>query len=122
MDPNALLMDGRDNVVTCIKDISAGEEIVYYLEGERKTLRAEEAIPFCHKASLRDIAPGEDVLKYGERIGRATAFIQKGIMTASLSQSRRIRSPRNKPLGRTAGSGFGATAGRKAGPEFATMC
>ena len=51
MDPNALLMDGRDNVVTCIKDISAGEEIVYYLEGERKTLRAEEAIPFCHKAS-----------------------------------------------------------------------
>lgn len=78
MDPNALLMDGRDNVVTCIKDISAGEEIVYYLEGERKTLRAEEAIPFCHKAALRDIAPGEDVLKYGERIGRATAFIQKG--------------------------------------------
>jgi altronate hydrolase len=41
-------------------------------------VRAVEDIPAGHKMALRDIASGENVLKYGMPIGRATAFIPKG--------------------------------------------
>ncbi len=35
-------------------------------------------IPAGHKFALRDIAEGEDVIKYGNPIGHATRFIRKG--------------------------------------------
>ncbi len=39
---------------------------------------AVEAIPTGHKIALRDIAPEEDIVKYGVVIGQATAAIPKG--------------------------------------------
>jgi len=38
----------------------------------------KERIPMGHKFALRDIEPGEYVIKYGERIGIATARIEAG--------------------------------------------
>lgn len=78
MNVNALMMDPSDNVVTCVKDIAAGEEVVYQKAGELCRLTAEEAIPNCHKIALTDIAEGADVLKYGELIGRTTCAVAKG--------------------------------------------
>ena len=35
-------------------------------------------VPYGHKIAVRDIQMGEPILKYGERIGAASADIQKG--------------------------------------------
>ena len=43
-------------------------------------VKAAEAIAFCNKIALRDIASGEEVLKYGEVIGKATEDIRKGCL------------------------------------------
>ena len=78
MDINALLMDNTDNVVTCVREVPAGEKVVYRQDGELKSLTAEETIPYCHKIALTDLPKGSRVLKYGELIGEATKDIQAG--------------------------------------------
>ena len=82
MKINALLMDDTDNVVTCVAEIRPGEEVAYRRGGEVLTLTAAEAIPYCHKIALRDLAEGDEVLKYGELIGRTSAAIGKGCWVA----------------------------------------
>ena len=78
MNINALLMDERDNVVTCVAAVPKGDQIVYQKNGEICTLTAQDDIPCCHKAALEDLPQGAQVLKYGEMIGQATAPIAKG--------------------------------------------
>lgn len=78
MEVNALLMDVTDNVVTCVSDIKAGEQVAYFKEGERLTLTAEEDIPYCHKITLKDIPKGGEIIKYGESLGRTSEAIPKG--------------------------------------------
>lgn len=78
MNINALLMDERDNVVTCVAAVAKGDRIVYQKNGELCALTAEEDIPFCHKAALEDLPQGAQVFKYGEMIGQATAPIVRG--------------------------------------------
>lgn len=78
MEINALLMNENDNVVTCVKEVSAGEEIVYRKGSEMCHLKAVETIPACHKAALVPLDEGTDVHKYGELIGRTTAPIEAG--------------------------------------------
>ena len=55
MNINALLMDERDNVVTCVAAVSKGNQIVYQKGGQVCTLIAEDDIPYCHKAALEDL-------------------------------------------------------------------
>jgi altronate dehydratase small subunit len=43
-----------------------------------KKVEVKEEIPFAHKIALRRISKGGGVVKYGERIGRATRVIQPG--------------------------------------------
>lgn len=42
------------------------------------SIRLADPIPAGHKIALRDILPGEQVIKYGYPIGHATAFIPQG--------------------------------------------
>ena len=56
MKVNALMMDDKDNVVTCVVDIAAGETVVYKKNNEVCTITAKEDIPYCHKIALTDIA------------------------------------------------------------------
>lgn len=79
---NALLMDSSDNVVTCVREVKQGESIVYKQGAKLCTLIAQEDIPYCHKAALADIALGDDIFKYGESLGKATASINKGCWVA----------------------------------------
>ncbi len=76
----AIMIEERDNVATATSDIEPGEEVeVISPSGEvAMRVRASEAIPFGHKLALRDIAPGEDMVKYGERIGVASRSIGAG--------------------------------------------
>lgn len=78
MEVNALLMDAKDNVVTCVKDVPSGGEVIYQKDGEQHTLKARQDIPACHKVALKALAEGEEVLKYGELIGRADCAIEAG--------------------------------------------
>ena len=47
-------------------------------EGEEPVIVARQAIPYGHKVALRPIRAGEPVIKYGERMGIATADIEPG--------------------------------------------
>lgn len=78
MNVNALLMDSRDNVVTCVQDVEAGGQVVYQKDGQTCSLTVRQAIPACHKVALQPLAEGEDVRKYGELIGRTKAPVEAG--------------------------------------------
>ena len=78
MKINALLMDEKDNVVTRVEDVPAGGKVVYRRGNEFCTLQAEEEILNCHKIALVSLKEGDDVVKYGELIGKTSQPIAKG--------------------------------------------
>ena len=78
MKVNALMMDEIDNVVTCVTEVAKGEDVVYQKGSELLSVRAEEDIPYCHKIALKDFDEGDEVLKYGELIGKTNGPIAKG--------------------------------------------
>ena len=78
MKINALLIDDVDNVVTCVTEVAAGSDVFYRKGDEVLSLKAEEDIPYCHKIALKDFAEGDEVIKYGEMIGKTTTAIKKG--------------------------------------------
>lgn len=67
-------IDKRDNLVTCLRDISKGEKIFV----EEAEIFANEDIPIFHKMAITDIAEGGYCYKYGQVIGIATKEIKKG--------------------------------------------
>jgi altronate hydrolase len=67
-------VDPRDHVATALCDIIAGETLD--LHGRSVLARAD--IPKGHKIAIRAAAAGQDVLKYGWPIGRATIDIDIG--------------------------------------------
>lgn len=85
MGINALLMDDDDNVVTCVAEVSAGQNVVYQRNHQICTLKAEENIPYCHKIALRDLDTGDAVIKYGELIGKTNQPIKKGYWVSHLN-------------------------------------
>lgn len=78
MRRDAIVIKKADNVATAIRDIPAGREATVGVEDERIVIRVNQDIPFGHKLALKPIQPGEDILKYGTVIGRATNAIQPG--------------------------------------------
>lgn len=78
MKINALLIDDIDNVVTCVADVPAGADVFYRKGSEILSLKAEEDIPYCHKIALKDFAQDDEVIKYGESLGRTTIAVKKG--------------------------------------------
>jgi len=77
MKVKAIKMNAKDNVATAIDDIESGE-VIGVKNDEIFEIKVLQKIPFGHKIALRDIAKGEEIIKYGEVIGRATAEIKKG--------------------------------------------
>ena len=63
MEINALLMDPKDNVVTVITDVPAGETVTYRNGEQVCSLTAQEDIPYCHKIALVDFAYGSNFIK-----------------------------------------------------------
>ncbi len=68
----------RDNVATVLEKAGQGETIDLTGDGKEKEITAVTEIPTGHKIALGDIAFGENIIKYGVVIGRATADIPKG--------------------------------------------
>ncbi|MBR3503947.1 MAG: altronate dehydratase [Clostridia bacterium] len=80
----ALRIRPEDTVAVALQPLATGEAVE--AGGARVTLI--EDIPMGHKLALRDIAPGEAVIKYGHPIGEATRDIPAG----SLVHTHNLRS------------------------------
>ena len=63
-------IDPRDSVATALRDLEAGER--------EAGVTLAEPVARGHKVALRPIAAGEDVIKFGFPIGRATRAIAPG--------------------------------------------
>lgn len=74
MNNNIIKIHPLDNVGVALRDISTGEVISI----GKEALRALSDIPMGHKIALYPIAPGENVVKYGSPIGRASCSIRTG--------------------------------------------
>jgi altronate hydrolase len=68
-----IVISERDNVATALEALAAGQLIA-----AAAPITVREAIPRGHKVSVRLIAAGESVIKYGNPIGVATAAIPPG--------------------------------------------
>ena len=58
MKINALMIDETDNVVTCVEEVPAGSEVFYRKGNDILSVKAIDAIPYCHKVALKDFAEG----------------------------------------------------------------
>jgi altronate dehydratase small subunit len=75
--PRALVLNISDNVATLIDSGKSGDACA--LQGEIKgsvTLLGD--IPFGHKVCVKDTSAGQDIVKYGQIIGKASAAIKPG--------------------------------------------
>ena len=71
----AFQIDERDNVATALKVLEPGT-VRLLGDSREKKLSVREEIPAGHKVALTDIAAGENIVKYGVVIGRATKDIR----------------------------------------------
>jgi altronate dehydratase small subunit len=74
----AIIMDPKDNVATLLSDVDKKEMVQARLGEKSMEEQIKEPIRFGHKFSLNRIYKGENVVKYGEIIGRAIRDIEKG--------------------------------------------
>ena len=72
----AFVISPQDNVATALQALQPGE-VRLLGEGAKSTVATTE-VPKGHKLALRDIAAGENIIKYGIPIGHATADIPAG--------------------------------------------
>ncbi|HUV24217.1 MAG TPA: UxaA family hydrolase [Methanomassiliicoccales archaeon] len=73
----AIVLSARDNVATALDELNEGEEVTLR-NGEEKVIKILQDIPFGHKFATRNIQRGEEILKYGEVIAKATVDIKEG--------------------------------------------
>lgn len=74
-----LILKSKDNVAVALQDIPPNTEITVSVSQEIPTkITIKEKIPFGHKFAVKAIKKGDDILKYGEVIGRAIRDIEEG--------------------------------------------
>ena len=78
MSQSAIVVDEKDNVATALRQLEQGNSIRVELEDYAVDVTLPQTIPFGHKFALKDIEPGEPIIKYGEVIGLAIKKIIKG--------------------------------------------
>lgn len=74
----ALKVSERDNVITVLNQVKKSDLVKYMDNDNIKEVRAQDDIPLYHKIALCDIKEDENIVKYGENIGRASRDIVKG--------------------------------------------
>jgi (2R)-sulfolactate sulfo-lyase subunit alpha len=69
-----------DAVAVAVADLSPGDRIMArILDGTQPvTVTVRDPIPLGHKIALVELGTGQDVIEYGERIGRTTQSIPAG--------------------------------------------
>lgn len=72
--PSSTVIHRDDTVFVALKDFKKGEEVE--VNGFRVTIKDD--IKFGHKVAIKTINSGDDVIKYGYSIGKATEGIEPG--------------------------------------------
>jgi len=72
-----IIMNPADNTAVALMDLAAGYS-VDVLPGQGEAVQLIDPIEFGHKFSLKNITVGDEVLKYGAVIGRASQMIEAG--------------------------------------------
>ncbi len=78
MKKYAKLVKVGDNVVTSVADIGENETFIVKTENGEKSYKSNQKVDFGHKIAVEEIKKGEQILKYGQEIGIATADIKVG--------------------------------------------
>lgn len=74
----AIVINEKDNVATLISDVKTGDIVIIRIGDKEDKMTVTSNINFGHKFAIKSIAEGEEVIKYGEVIGRATTLIAAG--------------------------------------------
>lgn len=72
----AVALNPRDNVGVALADIKSGAKVK--IHGRESWVKMVEPIPYQHKFSLAPIASGQEIIKDGVVIGKATQDIELG--------------------------------------------
>jgi (2R)-sulfolactate sulfo-lyase subunit alpha len=78
---HSFLVHAPDDVVgVAVQDIEPGTAVPGKIQsnGNEFTLDVVDPVPLGHKVALRPLASGDQVIKYGIAIGRATRDIRAG--------------------------------------------
>ena len=78
---HCVLHDPNDSVaVVVVEGVKAGQVLTGLILDEDRTITLPciQDIPLGHKVALKDMAPGDTVIKYGVDIGRTIAPIRTG--------------------------------------------
>ncbi|HEY5304475.1 MAG TPA: UxaA family hydrolase [Acidimicrobiales bacterium] len=70
-----------DMVAVAVRDVETGHgEFASLDSGERRPITVREPIKLGHKVALVEIAEGEEVIEYGQKVAIATADIAVGAL------------------------------------------
>lgn len=72
--PRVLQINPQDTVAVALGSLEPGQEVMI----GTSAVMVQDAIPFGHKLAIKPMRPGDWVIKYGERIGIATANVDVG--------------------------------------------
>lgn len=75
---SAIVIHERDNVATSLTPLDLGQAVYLEICGHEEEIVLKSSVPAGHKFALHEIDSGEDVIKYGEPIGRALRRITRG--------------------------------------------
>jgi len=78
MKIDAIMIKENDNVATALRDIGPKEVVIIGVGDETRKISIQESIPFGHKFAVDDITSGDEIVKYGEVMGRAVSHIPPG--------------------------------------------
>ena len=78
MKRDAIAIKKEDNVATALRDLTCGTTASVGVGNGTIEIELAENIEYGHKFAICQIAAGQDIVKYGEVIGRATEVIQTG--------------------------------------------
>ena len=79
MTTNAMIIDPKDTVAVAIEPVKKGDTLRWTdAQGAAHELTALTDIPIYHKFAIKDMAKGDEVVKYGEHIGLAACDIKAG--------------------------------------------
>jgi (2R)-sulfolactate sulfo-lyase subunit alpha len=76
-----VLHDAHDSVaVVMVEGVKAGMALTGWIMDEDRTIVVDsrQDIPIGHKVALKDMRPGDTVIKYGIDMGKVTAPIRAG--------------------------------------------
>ncbi|MCC7200268.1 MAG: UxaA family hydrolase [Gammaproteobacteria bacterium] len=79
--PQLLVHDHADNVgVVVVEGLQAGTDMLCVVTHDNSDFRMTVSmdVPIGHKVALKDLEPGDTVIKYGQDIGRIVAPVKKG--------------------------------------------